>query len=189
MEPLPLNQRLHRIGWHIVRARHLLDLWFYFEGQDSQDQIIETMDEYNAFFLLTPHAYFVAYVIYMAGVFDKTTGTISFLHLVPEMKREGQLKEEDAKDVDALLDKAEPIAEKVRTLRHKAFAHRSARISYADVFKMAGVTPPELHHLTDVALEIANCLLLARGLSLKHFSEFPREAAERMMKALAEKRP
>jgi hypothetical protein len=184
-----LNQRLDRIGWHIVRARHLLDLWFYFEGQDSQDQIIETMQEYDPFFLLTPHAYLVAYVIYMAGVFDETKGTISFPHLVRDLKKTGQLKGQGAAAVDVLLDKAEPIAEKVRTLRNKAFAHRDARISYADVFKMAGVTPPELHDLTDVALKIANRLLLAHRLPVQFFTEFPREAAERMMKALAEKRP
>jgi hypothetical protein len=29
--PLSLNQRLDRIGQHIVRARLFLDLWFYFE--------------------------------------------------------------------------------------------------------------------------------------------------------------
>jgi hypothetical protein len=60
MHPLPLNQRLDRIGQHIVRARLFLDLWFYFEERDSRRQIIETMREYNEFFRFTPHAYLVA---------------------------------------------------------------------------------------------------------------------------------
>jgi hypothetical protein len=71
MQPLPLNERLDRIGQHIVRGRLFLDLWFYFEEQDSRGKIIETMREYNEFFRFTPHAYFVTYAIYMAGVFDK----------------------------------------------------------------------------------------------------------------------
>src|SRR5450759_2477524 len=66
--PLPLNQRLDRIGQHIVRARLFLDLWFYFEEQDSRRKIIDTMQEYSEFFRFTPHAYITTYVIYMAAV-------------------------------------------------------------------------------------------------------------------------
>jgi hypothetical protein len=47
---------------------------------------------------------------------------------------------------------------------HRAFAHRSASISYDDVFKLAAVKPDQLRDLTEVALKIANRLLLARGL-------------------------
>jgi hypothetical protein len=78
MQPLPLNQRLDRIGQHIVRAS-----WFYFEERDSRRKIIETMREYDEFFRFTPHAYLVAYVIYMAGVLDTRRGTISFPPLDP----------------------------------------------------------------------------------------------------------
>jgi hypothetical protein len=141
MRPLPLNQRLDRIGQHIVRARLFLDLWFYFEERDSQHKIIET------------------------------------------------IKGRDAAAVDALLVEAKPIAEKVLTLRHEAFDHRSAHISYNDVFKRAAVKPTQLRDLTDMALEIANCLLLARGLQNQYFTELPREAVEEMMTALGAKRP
>jgi hypothetical protein len=188
MQPIPLNQRLDRIGQHIVRARLFLDLWFYFEERDSRRKIIETMREYNEFFRFTPHAYLVAYVIYMAGVFDTRRGTISFPHLVREVKAAGQLKGQEAAAVDALLIEAKSVADKVLILRHKAFAHRSAHISYDDVFKMAAVKPDQLRDLTDMALKIANRLLLARRLHDQYFTELPREAAEAMMKALSAKR-
>jgi hypothetical protein len=184
MQPLPLNQRLDLIAQHLVRARLFLDLWFYFEERDSRRKIIETMREYNEFFLFTPHAYFVAYIIYMAGVFDKRRGTISLCSLVREVKAAGQLKGQEAAAVDALLFGAEPIAEKVLTLRHMAFAHRSAHTSYDDVFKMAAVKPKQLRDLTDIALKIVNRLLLARGLRDQEFTQLPLEAAEAMMKAL-----
>jgi AbiU2 len=189
MQPLPLNQRLDRIGQHIVRARLFLDLWFYFEERDSRRKIIETMREYDEFFRFTPHAYLVAYVIYMAGVFDTRRGTISFPPLVREAKAAGQLEGQEAAAVDALLVEAKPVADKVLILRHKAFAHRSAHISYDDVFKMAAVKPDQLRDLTDVALRIANRLLLARGLPDQDFTELPREAADAMMKALAARHP
>ena len=184
MQPFPLNQRLDRIGQHIVRARLFLDLWFYFEERDSRRKIIDTMREYNEFFRFTPHAYLTTYVIYMAGVFDKSKGTISLAPLIREVKAAGQLKANDAAIVDALLGKAKPIAEKVAMLRHKAFAHRSAHIAYDDVFKMAAVKPDQLRNLTDIALKITNRLLLARRLQDQYFTELPREAAEAMMKAL-----
>jgi hypothetical protein len=127
---LPLNDRLERIGQHIIRARLFLDLWFYFEERDSRRKIINIMEEYNEFFRFTPHAYLVTYVIYMAGVFDKRKDTISLAPLIREAKASGHLKAQDARVVDALLARATPIADKIAILRHKAFAHRSAHISY-----------------------------------------------------------
>ena len=152
MKLLPLNNRLERIGQHILRARLFLDLWFYFEERDSRRIIIDTMQDYNEFFRFTPHAYLVTYVIYMAGVFDKSRGTISLAPLIREVKAVGHLKAQDAAIADALLAQAKPIANKVTILRHKAFAHQSAHISYDDVFKMAAVKPDQLRELTDMAL-------------------------------------
>jgi hypothetical protein len=100
------------------------------------------------------------------------------------LKATGDLELHDAATVDALLVEAKSIADKVTILRHKAFAHRSAHISYNDVFKMAAVRPDQLRDLTEIALKIANHLLLARGPRGQHFTELPREAAEAMMKAL-----
>lgn len=184
MQTLPLDQRLDRIGQHIVRARLFLDLWFYFEEGDSRSKIIDTMREYNEFFRFTPHAYLVTYVIYMAGVFDKRKGTISLNPLIREVKAAGRLKAHDAAVLEELLVKARPIADKVATLRHNAFAHRSAHISYNDVFKAAAVEPAQLRELTDIALEVANRLLQACNLQHQYFTELPRKAAEAMMKAL-----
>jgi hypothetical protein len=187
MQPLPLNNRLERIGQHIVRARLFLDLWFYFEGRNSRRKIIDTMREYNEFFRFTPHAYLATYVIYIAGVFDRSKGTISLASLIRDVKLTGLLKRHDARVVDALLAQAKPLADKVAILRHKAFAHRSAHVSYDDVFRIAAVKPGQLRELTDVALDITNRLLLAQGLQEQYFTELPREAAQAMMKALGSK--
>ena len=183
---LPLNQRADRVAQYVVRARLFLDLWFYFESAETRPKIIETMRDYNEFFRFTPHAYLVSYVIYMAGVFDKRDDTISLKPLVPEIKEAGHVKGEDAAKVDALLAEAKPIADKVIILRHKAFAHRDAHILYDDVFKLAAVRPDQLRELTEIALKIANRLLLACGLQEQYFTELPRKAAEAMMEALAE---
>jgi hypothetical protein len=184
MQKLPLIQRLDRVGQHIVRARLFFDLWSYFEEENSRQKIIDTMREYNEFFRFTPHAYLAAYVIYVAGVFDKSRGTISLGRLAREVKVANQLSDQYLAHIEALLAQASPIADKVAILRNNAFAHRSAHTSYNDVFEMAAVTPNELRDLTDIALKIANQLLSASGLQEQYFTELPREAADAMMKTL-----
>ena len=177
--PLPLDLRLDRAGQHVVRARLFFELWSYFEEDTTRAKIIETMQDYSEFFRSTPHAYLVAYVI-----FDKRKDTISVTRLASEMKTAKLIEGQQAAEIDALLPEAAPISDKVTTLRHNAFAHRSARIRYYDVFKMAAVTPGQLRELTELALKIVNRLLLARGLKDQYFTPLPREDAEKIMRAL-----
>jgi hypothetical protein len=182
---LPLETELDRVAQHVIRARLFFDLWYYFESAATGPKIIDTMRDYNEFFRFTPHAYFVAYVIYVAGVFDGHSDTISLIHLSVRTKSAGHLKGREAEEVDALLTTAKPIVDKVKILRHKAFAHRDARISYNEVFKLAAVKPDELRELTEVALKIANKLCVAVGLPAQYFTELPQQAAEEMMRVLA----
>lgn len=178
---LPLNQRLDRIGQRIVRARLFFDLWIYFEGDETRSAIIDTMSHYGEFFRFAPHAFFVSYIIYIAGVFDNSEETISFKWLIADVRREGRLKQEDDSSIAELWQKAELVAAKVRVLRHKAIAHRDARISYNDAFKMAEVTPGQLRELTELALEMVNRLYRACGMQEQSFTDLPKEDAEDMM--------
>jgi hypothetical protein len=183
---LPLKLRVDRVGQHIVRARLFLDLWFYFESEDTRPKIIGTMEEYNAFFRFTPHAYLATYMLYMSGVFDKAKGTINIASLLREAAAAGYLPKQDD-TLEEALTRAKPIADKVAILRHNAFAHRSAYHTYNDVFDLAAVTPDELHELTVIALKIANRLLSACGLQEQHFTKLPRDAAKAMMRTLGQK--
>ena len=181
---LPLKARIDRVAQHVIRARLFLDLWFYFEEDRSRREIIETMREYGEFFRFNSHAYLVTYVVYMAGVFEARRDTVSFGALISEIKAAGQLVgQEEA--VSSLLSSAKPIAKKVAVLRNNAVAHRTINMSYNDVFKLADVTPGELRDITDIALKIANRLLLSFGLQDQHFTDLPREDAVSMMTALA----
>jgi hypothetical protein len=188
-QPLSLNERLCRAGQHIVRARLFFDLWFYFGGAETKPHIIETMREYNEFFRFTPHAYLVTYVVHIAAVFDKRRDTINLIRLAQEMKAARLIQGQTITEVDALLARAAPVISKVTILRHNAFAHLSASISYDAAFKKAKVTAVQLRDLTELALKIVNHLLLARGLKDEAFTSLPLEAAEAMMKALAAKTP
>jgi hypothetical protein len=142
------------------------------------------MRKYNEFFRFTPHAYLVTYVVYMAGAFETRQDTISLVALVREMKEMGKLSAEGEATVSGLMSSAKSIARKVAILRNNAIAHRTVSMSYNDVFALAAVTPAELRGITDMALKVANLLLVSFGLQEQYFTDLPREDAARMMAAL-----
>jgi hypothetical protein len=181
---LPINERVYRAVQLVLRARIFFDIWFYFEAKETRASILNTMREYNEFFRFMPHAHQVAFIVTIAALFDKRADTISLPHLVREMKRNKQLPQPTQAEVNELLEKTKPLESKVIILRHKVFAHRSARTSYDDVFKEASVTASQMRDLTEMALQIANKLAEASGVSAGFFNELPREDAARMMQAL-----
>jgi AbiU2 len=141
------------------------------------------MDGFSEFFEFTIHAHFAAFVVHMAGLFETRKDTINLRRLANEMNAANMLSK-TAAEVDVLLRKAEPLASKVTILRNNLFAHRSASVSYASVFEMAHVTADQLRDLTEIALKIANQLLLARGLPDQSFNPGPHEHAEALLKVL-----
>jgi hypothetical protein len=138
---------------------------------------------FSEFFVFTIHAHFVAFVVHVAGLFEKRNDTINLRRLANEMKV-ANMSSKTVDEVDALLREAEPLAAKVFVLRNKLFAHRDDVLSYAEVFKAADVTENQLRYLTELALKIANQLLVARGLSDKSVNPAPREHAEALLEAL-----
>jgi AbiU2 len=182
---LPFNERLDRAAQLILRAGIFLDLWFYFESQDTRRAIIDTMRRFNEFFRFTPHAHFVAYVVHMAALFERRKDTINLPSLTKEALEEKLISAQVGVEVELLLRRAKPLAAKVAILRNNLFAHRNASISYDAAFKKAAVTPGQLRELAQIALQAANKLSLARGRSVHFFSELARKDAEAMFKALA----
>jgi hypothetical protein len=180
---LPIDDRVERAAQLVLRSGIFFDIWFYFEGSHTRPAIIDTMREYSEFFRFAPYAHFVAFVVSIAAIFDKRRDTINLRYLASEMARSKLLSTQTQTDVDALRQ-AEPLVSKVAILRHNAFAHRSAAISYDDVFKKAAVTPFQMRDLTEIALQIANQLGQARGHSPRFFNELPREDAAAMLQAL-----
>jgi hypothetical protein len=181
---LPIDDRIERAVQLVLRARIFFDIWFYFEGADTRRGILDTMDEYSEFFRFAPHAHLVAFVVSISAVLDKRRGTISLFHLAEEMKGGNLLPMQVEKEIGDLLTQAEPLRSKIAILRHNAFAHRSAVLSYDDAFRMAAVTAGEMRDLTEIALKISNKLARARGLSEQFFNPLPRADAEEILVAL-----
>jgi AbiU2 len=182
--PLPLDERLERAAQLVIRCRIFFDLWFYFEEAKARPPTLHVTEYFGEFFRFEPHAHFVAFVVHMGGLFERRHGTINLQGLAKEMKAAELIPAQTAKEVDTLLEKAAPLVSKVTILRSNLFAHRSASLSYAAAFEKAQVTADQLRDLTEIALEIANRLLLARGLQDHSFNYLPRQEAEAMLEAL-----
>jgi hypothetical protein len=183
--PLPFDERLERAAQLVVRSRIFYDIWLYFEGEETRPAIIETMRCFNEFFRFESHAHFVAFVVHIAALFERRRDTINLPLLVSEMKLTNLLSAECAAEVDTLVSQSEQLASKVIIMRSNLFAHRSATLSYADAFKKAAITANQLRDLTEIALKIANRLMLARNRNSHFFNVLPRADADAMLKTLA----
>lgn len=184
MQRLSLENRLDRIGQHTVRARLFLDLWSYFSEEKTYHQIIDVMRDYNEFFRFAPHAFLATYIIYIAGIFERRNDTINLPLLISNSKKSSKISDRESAEIDRLILQAKPIADKITILRHNAFAHRNANVSYNDVFRQADVSPDQFRELTDLTLNIVNRLLQAHGMRNQYFTDLPQRAAESMMVAL-----
>lgn len=183
LPPLPLEERVERAAQLVVRARVFFDIWAYFEG-DTRAGLLDTMNEFSEFFRLAPHAHFVAYCVTMAALYDKRRDTITLTSLPRELAKKGILTTVVEAEVQVLLAGALPTANKVGILRHNVFAHRSASLSYDDVFKLAAITAAQMRELTELSLQIANILLRSCGRPEQYINDLPLHDAKAIMMAL-----
>jgi AbiU2 len=182
---LGLGQQLERAAQLVIRSRKFLDVWSCLEDAREDPETHEVMDaHFSEFFIFTLHAHFVAFVVHIAALFEKRQDTINLRRLINEMKATATLSSKVAAEIDALLGEAELLATKVTTLRNNLFAHRSAFLSYAEIFEMADVAEDELRTITEIGLKIANQLLEPKGLPDQSFNPAPQEHAEALLRAL-----
>ncbi len=181
---LAADERLITAGQLVVRARILFDIWWLYEGEDTRPGIID-ITAYSEFFRYDSHAHFFAFVVYMAALTEERGETTNLPCLARELETSGLISAPVATEVKSLLAQISSIKSKMAILRNNLFAHRSASLSYAEAFRKASVNSNELRDLTETALKIANCLLLARGLPEQVFNPLPVQDVQAMLKALS----
>ena len=186
-QQIPLKARTERAAQLVLRARIFFDIWLYFEGAETRPALLDTMNQFSEFFRFAPHAHFVSFVVTMASLYDKRSDTITLTALAREIETSGLLTVPVQAEVKALIDQALPIANKVGILRHNAFAHRSANMSYDAAFKAASITAAQMRELTDTSLQLANTLLRVQGCPEQYFNELAKGDAAAMMAALQRK--
>src|SRR5437868_4343944 len=146
---LPLDDRIRTASELLKRARIFFDVWWLYEGQATRSGILDAMNEFPDYFRFDSHAQFVAHIVHMAMLYEGRGDTTNLYALKKELI--ARLDAKALASLDQLFANAQPIEKKVRILRNNVFAHRSARITYDDVFKMAKVTPDQLRELTQIS--------------------------------------
>lgn len=167
MARLALERRIDIAAQLSVRARTYFDIFEFFEDVETGPRINDALNDYPWFFRLHHHVNRFAFVVEIAGLFKRKSGTVNLPHLLDECR--SRLKDADWLAISAKLDEWRPIAEKAEFIRSKALAHRSADLDYNDAFKEANVTRNQLRGLSDLSLEVANRLCDATGRSTQIF--------------------
>lgn len=122
-------------------------------------------------------------VIHLAGLFENRRDTINFGALISEAERSGT-DETAIANARSRMSEVGSIHPKVAILRSNLFGHRSASLSYEDAFEKAAIKPDQIRDLTVAGLDIANCLLAARGLNEQLFHDVPRRDLEKLINDL-----
>ena len=181
---LPIDERLDTAGDLVARARIFYDIWRFYEGAETRPANLGAMNQYSEFFKFDTHAHFLSFIVYIAALLEARGDTINFPALIGEFERTKLIAPEIIAEARTILAQVEPLRLKVIILRSNLFAHRSASLSYAEAFAKAKLTPNQLRDLTDLALRLANRLLVERGLQEQFFHEPSLEHAKAMLQKL-----
>jgi hypothetical protein len=171
-------------GQLAVRARVFLDIWWIYEAVHTRGKYLATMNRFSEFYRFDSHAHFVAMVMYLSQLFEPRDDTLNLPSLAQKASS-GGVAQSVTEQARLALDAARPLISKVMILRSNLFAHRSAKLSYAEVFDLAKVTPDQLRELSDFALRIVNLLGEAVGTDEKFVHSLSAAHAEAVLKTLA----
>jgi hypothetical protein len=116
---------------------------------------------------------------------ETRSDTVNLRALLQEAKDSGVVAPDEIAKAEAALSWACGLVPKVAILRNNLFSHRSAKLSYKEVFEKASITPNQLRDLTDAGLRVTNILLTARGLQERSFHDLPKAHTQALFNDLA----
>ena len=102
---------------------------------------------------------------------DPRGDSASVKTFLAEAKNEPSFSPTVIASAELKLKKLDSIWQKVRTLRHKLFAHRDRNLNYDKVLKSVDITGNELRGLTEQFLELLNELLYYRKRTTWNFED------------------
>ncbi len=179
-----LREDIDLVGHLAVRARVFLDIWWIYEGAPTRGKYLEAMNRFSEFYRFDPHAHFVAMVMYLSQLFESRSDTLNLPFLIQKASSEG-ITVAVIDQARSVLEAARPLVSKLMILRSNLFAHRSAKLSYAEVFDLAEITADQLRDLSGSSLRVVNLLGRAVGVGEKLVHALSPAHAEAVLQALA----
>ena len=135
-----------------IRTRIFFDVWWYYEGP-TRKGIVDRLNVYPTFFQFDVHANFVAFVVQLATLFENRPGTINIQSLLNEAKIQG-VADKTVNTLESKLASTKIPSKKVVILRSNLFAHRSSKLTYSEIFKLANINRDQIDRLIQISFEI-----------------------------------
>lgn len=185
MNALTLDDSLRIIASIAVRTRKHFDLWWATVGASDRKPFAGAIDEYWEALRFLEHGQLVAIIVDGHLLLEQNPNHLSLHRLCKLVAADGG----DTRLAEELIEAASPTATKFMILRHAAFAHRSAKLGYREVFVRAGITPDEMREHLERLHEIARQLLIARGLEPNNYDDLAQSTYVEMLTRLARDDP
>lgn len=166
---MTFDEKLEELFQDTMRARDTYEAWWYMKNTDVRPTYVDTMNHYSEYFVVAVHSHFVAMLMTLFRLYDKSKDALSIPGLLVSAQSEPRIPQEVAQRANAELELIEPVIKKIKLLRDKVFAHRDRSYTYERAFEEVGLTPDEVGKLTEVTLAIINSLTHALDKSTYEF--------------------
>lgn len=177
-----VDRHLEELLQTVKAARANYDIWWAYKK--DRPKYVDVLNEYLEFFRVSIHAHFVAMLMALYKIYDKRSDSIGICALLDEAFADSEFTTEEKEKINTNLALAKPISEKVKTLRHKLFAHRDRKLDYDDTFSSVQITYDDFKNLTDYTMNILNIVLYSRQKTTWRFEGSHTRDTYKMLDAL-----
>ena len=174
MKVLPQNERLISAGRLAGRTFTHARLWWSIAGVPGRARHRDVIDEYWEMLRFTENAHLISFIVGVHALHHERAGTVNFHSLSKELGGAA------SNAITAGMD----VHKKIEILRHQAFAHKTDKRTYDDVFVTAGIAGDEILDHASLTLGIANELLRSGGLPEVSMHDLPEQTASQMFSNL-----
>jgi hypothetical protein len=157
-----VSRMVHRTHIHLA-------LWKLTAGVEGRSRHREVLDEHWEHLRFLEHGQLVTAVVELHSLLDANERTINLPRLLDEVEAQAGPQPQ----IREALSVAQPDFSRVRTLRNSAYAHRTKRRAFPDIFKAAQLTPDQLQGLILTGINVANELRVVSACHLRPRSRCP----------------
>lgn len=155
------------------RSRAFLKCWRMFSDPKILNDRRDALVDYGDFWALCEEAMRMSFIVFIATLYDTRADTLSLKGAV-----------ENQPDLKSKFQEANAIAGRLKKIRHKVYAHRSVDTSVDDAFELASVSFDQLFELSQLTIEIVDCLLECRDLEPPETHPYARSSLEELLETL-----
>lgn len=158
IDPASTKRYIDELRHAVLVASLNYDVWWAFKSKENRDQYLHIMNKYLNFFATGINAHFVALLIPLYRLYENKADTYNIPKLLEYLRQDNHLPPTVIGELDGWKVRADPLWEKVKILRNRAFGHRSRAHTTEELFIEAHVTPDDLKDLIGISKSLLNVL-------------------------------